>query len=69
MEKLERLLASIGDYATLVVRVIYICFRSPPQWKLIRDQMFDVGVMSLPVVAITGFSTGMVLAAQQTLPP
>jgi phospholipid/cholesterol/gamma-HCH transport system permease protein len=26
--------------------------------------MFEVGVMSLPVVAITGFSTGMVLAAQ-----
>ena len=26
--------------------------------------MFEIGVMSLPVVAITGFSTGMVLAAQ-----
>lgn len=26
--------------------------------------MFDIGVMSLPVVAITGFSTGMVLSAQ-----
>ena len=26
--------------------------------------MYEVGVMSLPVVAITGFSTGMVLAAQ-----
>jgi phospholipid/cholesterol/gamma-HCH transport system permease protein len=26
--------------------------------------MYEIGVMSLPVVAITGFSTGMVLAAQ-----
>src|ERR1700758_483546 len=26
--------------------------------------MFEIGVMSLPVVAITGFSTGMVLSAQ-----
>lgn len=26
--------------------------------------MFEIGVMSLPVVAVTGFSTGMVLSAQ-----
>lgn len=56
--------AAIGDYIMLILRVIWVTIRRPPQWGLIRDQMFEVGVMSLPVVAITGFSTGMVLAAQ-----
>lgn len=57
-------LASLGDYAAMIFRVLLISFSSPPQWRLIRDQMYEIGVLSLPVVAITGFSTGMVLAAQ-----
>ncbi len=59
-----RILAAVGDYILLVLGVIAVTLRRPPAWNLIRDQMFDIGVMSLPVVAITGFSTGMVLAAQ-----
>ncbi len=59
-----QLLSSIGDYILLIVEVIWVTIRRPPGWVLIRDQMFEIGVMSLPVVAITGFSTGMVLAAQ-----
>lgn len=55
---------SIGEYITLILRVFWVTIRRPPSWVLIRDQMFEIGVMSLPVVAITGFSTGMVLAAQ-----
>lgn len=54
----------IGEYFILIARVFWVALRRPPQFSLIRDQMYDVGVMSLPVVAITGFSTGMVLAAQ-----
>lgn len=61
---ITRSIASIGDYVLLILRVIAVTLRRPPQWSLIRDQMFDIGVMSLPVVAITGFSTGMVMAAQ-----
>jgi phospholipid/cholesterol/gamma-HCH transport system permease protein len=57
-------LASIGDYFFLIMRVLWISISNSPQIGLIRDQMYDIGVMSLPVVAITGFSTGMVLAAQ-----
>lgn len=57
-------LAAVGDYILLIVGVIAVSFRSPPSFNLIRDQLYDIGVMSLPVVAITGFSTGMVLAAQ-----
>jgi phospholipid/cholesterol/gamma-HCH transport system permease protein len=58
------ILSSIGSYFILIVSVIFVTIRRPPGWGLIRDQMYEIGVMSLPVVAITGFSTGMVLAAQ-----
>jgi phospholipid/cholesterol/gamma-HCH transport system permease protein len=58
------ILATFGDYLALVVRVIWVMIRRPPQFSLVRNQMYEVGVLSLPVVAITGFCTGMVLAAQ-----
>lgn len=58
------MLAAVGDYALLIIRVIWVTIKRPPGWSLIRDQMYEIGVRSLPVVAITGFSTGMVLAAQ-----
>lgn len=64
LEKLMRALSAVGDYSQLIFSVILISIRKPPQWSLVRDQMYEIGVMSLPVVAITGLSTGMVLAAQ-----
>jgi len=57
-------IAAVGDFASLIWRVIWETIKRPPSWPLIRDQMFEIGVQSLPVVAITGLSTGMVLAAQ-----
>ncbi len=60
----SRLLAAIGAYILLVISVFWIIIRRPPHFSLVRDQMYEIGVLSLPVVAITGFSTGMVLAAQ-----
>ena len=64
MSAILQFLSSVGDYVLLIVGVIWVTLRRPPAWVLIRDQLYDIGVMSLPVVAITGFSTGMVLAAQ-----
>lgn len=64
MKKAFGILASVGEYVILIFNVIIVSLRRPPGWPLIRDQLFEIGVMSLPVVAITGFSTGMVLAAQ-----
>jgi phospholipid/cholesterol/gamma-HCH transport system permease protein len=58
------ILTSIGEYLLLIIGVLWVTIRRPPPWVLIRDQMFEIGVMSLPVVAITGFSTGMVLSTQ-----
>lgn len=63
-EKIVLFLAAFGDYILLILRVIAATIVRPPQWNLIRDQMYEIGVLSLPVVAVTGFSTGMVLAAQ-----
>lgn len=59
-----QILSSVGEYVLLIVNVIWVTLRRPPEWNLIRDQLYSIGVLSLPVVAITGFSTGMVLAAQ-----
>jgi phospholipid/cholesterol/gamma-HCH transport system permease protein len=64
LPSLTALLASVGEYVVLISSVIWLTVKRPPQWGLIRDQMYEIGVRSLPVVAVTGFSTGMVLAAQ-----
>ncbi|MBI5274261.1 MAG: ABC transporter permease [Chlamydiales bacterium] len=59
-----KFVASIGEYVTLIWDVILASLRRPPGWSQIRDQLYEIGVLSLPVVALTGFSTGLVLAAQ-----
>lgn len=55
---------AVGEYAVLLFEVVKSIIARPPSLVLILKQLYDVGVTSLPVVAITGFSTGMVLAAQ-----
>ena len=54
----------IGDYVTLCLDVLVAALKKPPAWRLIREHLFHIGVMSLSVVAITGFTTGFVLATQ-----
>jgi len=43
---------------------MWLVCKRPPSFSLLLDQFYQIGVLSLPVVAITGFSTGLVLAAQ-----
>lgn len=57
-------LASIGKCVRLCIEVTEASIKKPPSWTLLRDQFYSIGVLSLTVVAITGFSTGFVLAAQ-----
>ncbi|NGX39066.1 MAG: putative phospholipid ABC transporter permease protein MlaE [Chlamydiae bacterium] len=57
-------LAAIGEYFQLLVDTIKATFWRPPKLRLIMKQMYNIGVGSLAVVAITGFFTGLVLAAQ-----
>lgn len=56
--------SSVGRWAFLFCETIAASVKRPPSWPLLLDQFYQVGVLSLPVVAITGFSTGLVLAAQ-----
>jgi phospholipid/cholesterol/gamma-HCH transport system permease protein len=64
IDTIKQSFASLGDYIVFILRVLWVTIVRPPYWVLIRDQMYEIGVLSLPVVAITGFSTGMVLSAQ-----
>jgi len=64
MDIVSKTITSFGEYISLIVQVIGVSIRHPPQWKLIRDQLYAIGVQSFTVVAITGLSTGMVFAAQ-----
>lgn len=59
-----RFLELIGDYVSTVFEVLLAACKKPPAWRLIREQLYHIGVMSLSVVATTGFTTGFVLAAQ-----
>lgn len=59
-----KFLATIGDYICFVVSSFTTIFLRFPRLSLIRDELYSVGVLSLPVVSLTGFSTGLVLATQ-----
>jgi phospholipid/cholesterol/gamma-HCH transport system permease protein len=59
-----RVLEVVGDYVSMVVSVFFATLRRPPAWTLVQEQLYQIGVRSLSVVAITGFTTGFVLAAQ-----
>jgi len=64
MKNFTKFFEWIGEYVRMVTEVITVSIFKPPSWRLITEQLFDMGVLSLPVVAVTGLSTGMVLAAQ-----
>jgi phospholipid/cholesterol/gamma-HCH transport system permease protein len=60
----SRIAVAVGEWMSLIIEVCVAILRRPPSLKLVLQQLYDIGVSSLPVVAITGFSTGLVLAAQ-----
>lgn len=62
--KMGNAFTGVGLWAFFISQTIWASFKRPPSWTLILDQLFHFGVLSIPVVAITGFSTGLVLAAQ-----
>jgi len=57
-------LETLGEYINLIIEVTVSIAKKPPSWSNLREQFFNIGVLSLIVVAITGLSTGTVLAAQ-----
>jgi phospholipid/cholesterol/gamma-HCH transport system permease protein len=60
-------LAVFGDFfvfAGLTIRYLVTTFFRVRTWKLVLPQMFDVGVKSVPVIAVTGAFIGMVMAIE-----
>lgn len=55
---------AIGEYMQLLIDTVRSSVRHPPKFRLIMKQMYNIGVGSWIVVAVTGFFTGLVLAAQ-----
>ncbi len=57
-------LVAIGEYVQLFIDTVKATLWRPPKLRIILKLMYNIGVASLAVVAITGFFTGLVLAAQ-----
>src|ERR1700738_3769482 len=61
---LKKLIAGVQDYAILSGTAIADIFTRPHYWADIFTQMDSIGVGSMPIVILTGFFTGCVLALQ-----
>ncbi len=61
---LKSSVASFQDYALLSGRAVANLFSGPRYWADIFTQMDSIGIGSLPIVILTGFFTGCVLALQ-----
>jgi phospholipid/cholesterol/gamma-HCH transport system permease protein len=55
---------AVGDYSLFVWSVIAWMFTRRPRKETLLPNFYQVGVLSLPVVALTGTFIGMVLAVQ-----
>ncbi len=57
-------IAAVQEYSLLAGRAVGNLFSPPIYWADIFTQMDSIGVGSLPIVVLTGFFTGCVLALQ-----
>src|SRR5262245_3315246 len=55
---------AIGDLSLFSVQVAYWLFTRLPRYETLLPNFYQVGVLSLPVIALTGTFSGMVLAVQ-----
>jgi len=63
-ELIHDTLISLGMFAVFSGRLMYwLCF-SWPRWDTLLPNLYQVGVRSLPVIALTGTFIGMVLSVQ-----
>jgi phospholipid/cholesterol/gamma-HCH transport system permease protein len=56
--------ASVQEYSVLAWRAVANIFSGPRYWADIFTQMDSIGFGSLPIIILTGFFTGCVLALQ-----
>lgn len=62
--KFNSLLYYMGGVVILFVETLFWVFMPPLRKKQLLDQMYRIGVNSLPIVFLTALFTGMVLALQ-----
>ncbi len=55
---------TIGDLTIFTFRTAVWLFTRLPRWETLLPNFYQVGVLSLPVIALTGTFIGMVLAVQ-----
>jgi phospholipid/cholesterol/gamma-HCH transport system permease protein len=63
----NNMLAAFGDFCMFVGWTFYWIFNGGLRWKNLRllfPQMYEVGVRSVPVIAVTGAFIGMVMAIE-----
>lgn len=63
-ETVHDALISLGMFTVFAGRLLYWLLVSLPRWDTLMPNLYQVGVRSLPVVALTGTFIGMVLSVQ-----
>ena len=63
-KKIINFVANIGHFFIFFGSAVYWTFKPPWYLKKIFQQILDIGYFSLPVVGLTTFFSGMVLALQ-----
>ena len=63
-QKFLKFLSTIGHFSIFFITAIFWMLRPPWYLKKIFHQIVDIGYFSLPVVGLTTFFSGMVLALQ-----
>jgi phospholipid/cholesterol/gamma-HCH transport system permease protein len=67
-EAAKRNVQSLQDFFILAGKAVGFAFSRPFYRADVIQQMDSIGVQSLPIVLLTGFFTGMVLALQASVP-
>lgn len=64
LHKSLSIFADLGEYLRFTIEIFCSSVRKIPSLPLLYEQLYRIGILSLPLVAITGLSTGLVLATQ-----
>ena len=59
-----RAMLAVGQLSVMQLNVFIALFEQPQRRRTLVDQLYRIGFESLPVVILTGLSTGLVLAVQ-----
>jgi phospholipid/cholesterol/gamma-HCH transport system permease protein len=66
-ERVRTTTSGVLEYFVLGARATRFAFSRPFYWRDLLTQMDRIGVGSIPIVILTGFFTGMVLALQSSV--